>query len=73
MFVAHVYEERAELCCVPASGHPTLPGQISCKWTQLVTGGVENSAWLEQIDDCGAALSLQLHLCPSFKGIEVSG
>lgn len=70
MFVDHVYEERAKLCCVLASVHPTLPGQISCKWIQLVTGGVENSAWLEQIDDYGVALSLQYIFAPPSKGLK---
>ena len=58
MFVVRFYSE-VKLCCFLASGLPTFPGQISCKWIQLVTGRVEKRVGSPEIDDCDFALLTQ--------------
>lgn len=61
----HIYgcsifiKKEVKPCCFRASGHLTLPGQISCKWIQLVTGGVENKIGSVQRDDDDIILAMQ--------------
>lgn len=70
MFVVVFIKKEFKLCCFLASGHPTLPGQISCKWIQLVTGRVENRIGSVQIDDYDIALALQYILTAPSQGLK---